>query len=112
MRVLQKYLATEILQAVLFVLAAFLAFMSIFDLQNELQAVGRGGYHLQHAFLYELLKMPSNAYVLMPIAALIGTIFALAQLAARSEFTIMRASSMSTLMAGGMMAKIGLLIAI
>lgn len=112
MKVLQRYIASEVLQAVLFVLLAFLAFFSFFELPNELQAVGRGGYQLQHAFLYVLLKMPSNAYLLMPIAALIGTIFALAQLASHSEFTIMRASSMSTLMAGSMLAKIGLLIAL
>jgi lipopolysaccharide export system permease protein len=45
----------------------------------------------------------------MPIAALIGTIYTLAQLAARSEFTIMRASSMSTGMAGWMLAKVGVI---
>lgn len=112
MRVLQRYFAVEILQAVVFVLAAFLAFFSIFELQTELQVVGRGGYLLHHAFLYVLLKMPGNAYLLMPIAALIGTIFALAQFASRSEFTIMRAASMSTVMAGTMLAKIGLLIAV
>lgn len=112
MKILQRYFAIEITQAVLFVLASFLAFFSIFELQSEMQVVGRGGYHLPHAFLYVLLKMPSNAYLLMPIAALIGTIFALAQFASRSEFTIMRASSMSTLMAGTMLAKIGFFIAI
>ena len=32
----------------------------------------------------------------MPIAALIGTIYALSKLAANSEFTIMRVSGMST----------------
>jgi lipopolysaccharide export system permease protein len=45
----------------------------------------------------------------MPIAALIGTIWALSQFAARSEFTIMRASSMSTAAAGVILAKIGVL---
>jgi lipopolysaccharide export system permease protein len=45
---------------------------------------------------------------LMPIAALIGTIWALAQFASRSEFTIMRVSGMSTAKAGWMLAKIGL----
>jgi lipopolysaccharide export system permease protein len=108
MKVLDKYIASEVVGAVLFVLVAFLALFAFFDLMGELPDVGRGGYQLQHAFLYILMKLPGYVYDLMPIAALIGTIYTLAQLAARSEFTIMRASSMSTGMAGWMLAKIGL----
>jgi lipopolysaccharide export system permease protein len=44
----------------------------------------------------------------MPIAVLIGTILTLVQFAARSEFTIMRASSMSTAMIGWALVKIGI----
>ena len=109
MRVLQRYFATEIIRSVVFVLAAFLALFAFFDLMGELQIVGRGGYQLQHAFLYVLMGVPGHTYELMPIAALIGTIWALAQFASRSEFTIMRVSSMSTLLAGWMLAKIGLI---
>lgn len=109
MKVLQRYLAGEIVKSVLFVLIAFLSLFAFFDLISELQSIGKGGYKLQHAFLYVLLGIPGYAYELIPIAALIGTIYVLAQLASRSEFTIMRVSSMSTAMAAGMLAKIGLL---
>ena len=109
MSVLQKYFAREIVRSVVFVLIAFLALFAFFDLINELPNVGRGGYRLQHAFLFVLLGMPGYTYELMPIAALIGTIYALSQFAARSEFTIMRVSSMSTVMVGWMLAKIGVL---
>ncbi len=109
MSVLQKYFAREIVRSVLFVLIAFLALFAFFDLINELPNVGRGGYRLQHAFLFVLLGMPGYTYELMPIAALIGTIYALSQFAARSEFTIMRVSSMSTVMVGWMLARIGIL---
>lgn len=112
MKVLQRYFALEIIRAVFFVLIAFLALFAFFDLMGELQSVGRGGYRLQHAFLYVFMGLPGYTYELMPIAALIGTIYVLAQFASRSEFTIMRASSMSTLMAGGMLAKIGLVFAV
>jgi lipopolysaccharide export system permease protein len=108
MSVLQKYFATEIIRSVLFVLAAFLALFAFFDLMGEVKSIGRGGYQLQHAFLYVLLKLAGSAYDLMPIAALIGTIWTLAQFASTSEFTIMRVSSMSTLRAGWMLLKIGL----
>lgn len=108
MKVLERYIAKEILGAVLFVLIAFLALFAFFDLIGELKEVGHGGYRLQYAFLYIFMRLPGYTYDLIPIAALIGTIYALAQLAARSEFTIMRASSMSTRMAGWILIKVGL----
>ena len=111
MSVLQKYFAREVIRSVAFVLIAFLALFAFFDLINELPNVGRGGYRLHHAFAFILLGMPGYTYELMPIAALIGTIYALAQFAARLEFTIMRVSSMSTVMVGTMLAKIGVLFA-
>ncbi|MEM4987433.1 LPS export ABC transporter permease LptG [Collimonas sp. H4R21] len=109
MKVLQRYFTSEIVRSVLFTLAAFLALFAFFDLMNELPSVGRGGYKLQHAFFFVVLGLPGYAYELMPIAALIGTIYTLSQFAARSEFTIMRVSSMSTMMTARILVKIGLL---
>lgn len=110
MKVLHRYVSSEILGAVVFALIAFLALFAFFDLIGELPEVGRGGYQLQHAFLYVAMGLPGYVYDLMPIAALIGTIYALAQLGARSEFTIMRASGLSTGMAGWMLAKVGIVL--
>jgi lipopolysaccharide export system permease protein len=111
MTVLQRYFAVEIIRSVFFVLIAFLALFAFFDLMGELKTVGRGGYRLQHAFLYVMMGLPGYTYELMPIAALIGTIYVLAQFASRSEFTIMRVSSMSTLKVGAILARIGVLFA-
>jgi len=112
MKVLQRYFAINITQAVLFVLVAFLGLISFMDLTSELPSVGKGGYLFQHALLYVALMLPGHVYELMPIAALIGTIYAMAQFAQSSEFTIMRASSMSTRMAGWMLFKIGIVFVI
>ncbi len=112
MNTLQRYVLSEIFKSVMFVLVAFLALFAFFDLMGELSAVGRGGYTLQHAFLYVLMGLPGYTYELMPIAVLIGTIYTLAQFASRSEFTIMRISSMSTWMAVKMLGKIGLVFAL
>ncbi|MBC3920019.1 LPS export ABC transporter permease LptG [Undibacterium sp. CY18W] len=110
MKILQRYFGTEILRAVLFVMLALLALFSFFDLVSELQSsVNKGGYQLKHAVLYVLLGWPGYIYEFMPIAVLIGTIYVLAQFASNSEFTIMRASSMSTMMAGSILLKIGML---
>ncbi|HEY8606226.1 MAG TPA: LPS export ABC transporter permease LptG [Noviherbaspirillum sp.] len=110
MKILHRYVATEILTATVFALVAFLALFAFFDLIGELPRVGRGSYELQHAFLYVAMNLPGYVYDLMPIAALIGTIYALAQLAARSEFTIMRASGLSTGAAAWMLAKVGIVL--
>ncbi|MDP5008918.1 MAG: LptF/LptG family permease, partial [Glaciimonas sp.] len=75
MKVLQRYFTTEIVRSVIFTLIAFLALFAFFDVLNELKSVGRGGYKLQHAIGFVMLGLPSYAYELMPIAALIGTIY-------------------------------------
>lgn len=112
MKVLHRYVAREIIGAVIFALVAFLALFAFFDLIGELPQVGRGNYQLGHAFLYVTMGLPGYVYDLMPIAALIGSIYILAQLAARSEFTIMRASGLSTGMASWMLARVGIVLVI
>ena len=112
MKILQRYFAVSILQAVAFVLVAFLALQAFMDLTGELPSVGKSGYAIQYAFLYVLVQLPGHVYEVMPLAALIGTIYTMAQFAATSEFTIMRASSMSTGMVAKMLAKIGLVLVI
>ncbi len=112
MTLIGRYLRREILGAVLFVLFGFLALFAFFDFIKELEEVGRGGYKLQHALLYVGLAVPSHAYELMPIAALIGTIYALAQFASHSEFTAMRAAGLGRSMALRYIAQVGLILAI
>jgi len=107
MSVLQRYFAVQITQAVAFVLLAFLALLAFMDLTGELTAVGKNGYGIGHALLYVLILVPGHIYEVMPLAALIGTIYTMAQFANSSEFTIMRASSMSTSMAAWMLFRIG-----
>jgi lipopolysaccharide export system permease protein len=109
MKILQRYFLVNIAQAVAFVLAGLLGLIAFMDLTQELPAVGKGGYMMQHAILYVILLLPGHVYEVMPVAALIGTIYTMAQFAQSSEFTIMRASSMSTQQAGLMLAKIGVL---
>jgi len=108
MSTLEKYFAREIARSVLFVLLAFVALLAFFDIVNEVKSVGIGGYTLINALYYVFLGIPGNIYEYMPLAALIGTIFVMAQFAQRSEFTIMRVSGFSTVQAVIMLLKIGL----
>ncbi|MFM8557899.1 MAG: LPS export ABC transporter permease LptG [Betaproteobacteria bacterium] len=109
---LGRYLAREIATAVAFVLVAFLALFAFFDFINELDDVGRAGYSLAAAAIYVLLTLPSRTYEVMPIAALIGSVYAIAQLAAHSEFTAMRASGLSRTRALGELVRLGAWIAV
>lgn len=110
MRTLRRYLWREIAAATAFVAFALLALFSFFDLVNEIEEVGTRGYQLAQAFGYVALSLPSRAYELAPIAALIGTIYALSKLAANSEFTIMRVSGMSTRRLAGCVVRVGLVL--
>ncbi len=99
MTVIGRYLSREIALGVLFVLFGFLGLFAFFDLVNELDDLGRGAYRIQHAIAFVALSLPSHVYELMPIAALIGAIYALAQFASHSEFTAMRAAGMGRTLA-------------
>ncbi|HXN15231.1 MAG TPA: LptF/LptG family permease, partial [Usitatibacter sp.] len=90
-----RYFAREIITTSLLVLAALLALFGFFDLIRELDDVGRGTYRLSAMLAYVTLSLPSHAYVLVPAAGLIGTLFALARMSEHSEITVMRASGLS-----------------
>ena len=112
MRTLRRYLATEIVAATVFVFAALVMLFAFFDLIEQLKDLGRGVYTLRRILLYVLLLVPVHVYELFPIAALIGTLFALAQLVAGSEYTVMRTSGVSTARFAGTLAMIGLAFAV
>jgi lipopolysaccharide export system permease protein len=90
-----RYLSREILTTSLFVLVALLALFGFFDLIKELDDLGRGNYRLNAMLVYVALTLPSHAYVLLPAAGLMGTLFALARMSENSEITVMRASGLS-----------------
>ncbi len=97
MRTIRRLIYREVLSAVLFVAAGFLALFFFFDFVDELPNVGKGGiatYRLTQALLYITLLLPNHLYELLPIAVLIGTIFVMARLAQSSEYTILRTSGL------------------
>jgi lipopolysaccharide export system permease protein len=110
MRTIRRLVYAEVLAAVAFVTAGFLALFFFFDFVDELPNVGRSvnPYRLTQALLYVGLRVPIHLYELLPIAVLIGTIFVMARLAQSSEYTILRTSGLGpwralrTLMALGL----------
>jgi lipopolysaccharide export system permease protein len=108
MSLLFRYLTRQILGSFAMTLGALLLLFGIFDMIGELDQVHAHGYTASRAFLYVLLEMPGRVQELLPIAALIGAIFALVRLAMNSEFTVMRASGLSIARLAGHMALLGL----
>jgi lipopolysaccharide export system permease protein len=106
-KTLNRYFAREIYKATAFAFVAFLALFAFFDLINELDDIGKGNYRLQHVFAFVTLLLPGHAYELFPIAVLIGTLVALATLAANSEFTVMRVAGLSPGRAVWALARVG-----
>ena len=99
MTILGRYLSREIFQATAVVLVGFLGLFGFFDLFEELENIGRGNYRLVDALTRVVLATPSHIYELMPIAVLIGAIWALAMFAQHAEFTAMRAAGLGRMRA-------------
>ena len=92
---LLRYFTREILAASLLVLAALLALFGFFDMIRELDELNHGNYRISAMLGYVLLTLPTHTYVLLPLAGLMGTLFALARMSENSEITVMRASGLS-----------------
>lgn len=95
MKLIFRYLAKEALAASLFVFVALMTLFAFFDLINELDALGKGHYGFGQILLYVTLSIPGHLYELLPVAALIGTLLAMARLVENSEFSIMLVSGLS-----------------
>jgi lipopolysaccharide export system permease protein len=112
MRTIRRYLARHVLGAVALVFTALLLLFAFFDFIQELTDLGRGEYNLTMAALYVMLSLPGRAYEILPVAALIGTLFALAQLVTNSEYTVMRTSGVSMRSMAIALVQIGVLLSV
>ena len=111
MKTLHRYIVREILLATAMVMIALLMLFAFFDLVEEIKDIGRGNYQLRHVVRHVALSIPAHVYEVFPIAALIGTLFALAQLVASSEYTVMRTAGVSLVRVVGTIFSAGLLLA-
>lgn len=95
MTTLARYLTTQVLIAMSFVLLALLVLFAFFDMLQELGELGRNNYGVPQMALFILLNMPGHIYEILPVAALIGTMFAMSRLVKNSEYSVMRVSGLS-----------------
>src|SRR5574340_440986 len=95
MRVLDRHLAWQVVLNSLLVLLVLTALASIITFVGELNSVGEGHYRLVDAALYTLLYVPTQAYQMCVVAALIGTVLGLGELASHNELMVMRTAGLS-----------------
>ena len=106
MNLLTRYLGREIYFSIGLVFLALITLFAFLDLIHELNAMGKGQYHLGYVLLFVILTIPGHIYELFPVAVLIGTITALVQLAGSSELTVIRSSGASLWQMVGALSKI------
>ena len=109
MRVLDRYFMHEVYNGTLLVFSALLVVFAFLDLVHQLESLGKGNYHLLYILAYVGLQIPGRIYELFPIAALIGTLYALVQLSNYSEITVMRVSGVSGMRISLSLMRAGLL---
>lgn len=112
MKIINRYLAREILSSTLLVTLGLLAMFSFFDLIQELDSLGHGNYHLGVVLLFVLLSAPGHIYEVTPVAVLLGAMYALAQFSRHSELVVMRSSGVSMASIGLAMLRVGAIFAV
>lgn len=112
MKLLARYLTGQVLIASGFVLLGLLVLFAFFDVIQELGSLGRNSYGLGQAVIVVLLNIPGHLYEIVPVAALIGTLFALSRLVGNSEYAVMRVSGLSNWRVSGYFAVIGVVLSL
>ena len=94
MKILDKYIAKQILLSIFAVLGVLIVVVGLLDLVDELKKVNEE-YSLSLAFLYVLLNTPQNVYEVLPIATLMGSLIGLSKLSSTGELNAVKSSGMS-----------------
>ncbi len=95
MKILDNYIAKQIIITIVIVAFALLGFDLFFKLVDELKIIGKGQYTLTTAFTFLILTIPTRIYAMFPWSALIGALIGLGALANHSELVVMRTATIS-----------------
>ena len=108
MSLLFRYVAREVIGAFLLAALALTSLFTFFDFIHEVADVNTGTYTKTLAALFVTLNVPARFYEVIPVAVLVGGLFAWNRLALSSEFSVMRTGGLSALRLGGWMLGLGL----
>lgn len=96
MTLLRTYLVGAVLRGVATVSLVLVVVTSVMELVGQLNDVGTGDYGVQQAIAFIGLRIPRTIFNTLPIAALIGALLSLGNLAVHRELLVMRASGVSS----------------
>jgi lipopolysaccharide export system permease protein len=110
MSILFRYIGREVLLASLLALLVLTGMFSFFDFVSELADAHSATYTPLVATLFVAMNLPGRLYELMPLAVLIGGLFAWNRLSLASEFSVMRSAGLATSRLVGWMLLLGMMI--
>jgi lipopolysaccharide export system permease protein len=112
MPIIARYILRTVFAHTALVLAVLLVLGGLFLFITEQDDIGTGSYTATQAITYVFLNLPNLACQLLPIAALIGSLLGLGNLARDNEIVVMRASGITTLRFCTWLAVAGLILAV
>jgi lipopolysaccharide export system permease protein len=95
MRLLDRYLLREFATPFCYCFFGFYVFWVSFDLLSQLDMFQRNKLSVDDVIKYYVLKMPDQFGVVIPVALLLGLLYALTHHARYNELTAMRAAGIS-----------------
>ncbi len=100
MNTLDRYIGKSILGAIFATLLTLVGLSAIIKFVEQFRSVGKGSYDVLQAVLYTVLTIPKDVETFFPMAALLGALIALGNLASRSELIVMQSAGFSRLNIG------------
>lgn len=95
MNTLDRYIGKSILGAIFATLLTLVGLSAIIKFVEQFRSVGSGTYDIWQAVAFTVLTIPKDIETFFPMAALLGALIALGNLASRSELVVMQASGFS-----------------
>jgi lipopolysaccharide export system permease protein len=112
MTILDRYLVRTLIVYSAMVMGVLLMLGGLFVFIDQQDDIGVGRYTMGEALFFSLLNLPQQAFELMPIGVLLGSLLGLGALARGSELVVVRASGVSILRVARAVAIGGVLVAL
>jgi lipopolysaccharide export system permease protein len=107
---LSRYVIKAIISHTALVMLVLMALSGLYLFVTQQDDIGVGSFTVGNAFMFVGLNLPKYAFDLLPIAALIGALLALGNLARSLELIVVRAAGVSTMRIGAWTAGAGLIL--
>ena len=95
MNTLDRYIGKSSLGAIFATLLTLVGLSAIIKFVEQFRSVGKGTYDVLQAVAFTVLTVPKDVETFFPMAALLGALIALGNLASRSELVVMQAAGFS-----------------